>query len=404
MPCTPFLRILALAAASPLSRPAAAARSRPRRGTCASSTRAAASARSTCSPTTTRSSPGSRPLTASGYADLKNEHLFARRAPERQRRHAGDDEHRPPRKQHQTVVAYTSGGTTAATVLSDEEGDPGSGKAKLRVFNTAAADAGNVDVYLISAACSTLATSAAAPVASNVSGLQDAYTEVASGGDGLPRLRDRRATRPTCGSSIPSLVSQRKADRHAHPRARRRRRAAERIVLDQQGAATQALNASARVRVAASVAPARAGQRRRQRHDVAAGLTAPDVGGVRHGARRRISVKVERHVGDAGAPLTAAPGADVTLLLTGSTPTVTLLADDNTASTSSAKPVKLRLVNGLNGTTGVGDAHAQQRRRRQRRRTRASPPATRRWRRAPGSPGSRRRPASCSTTSTRRPR
>ena len=40
---------------------------------------------------------------------------------------------------HQTVVAYNSGGTMAATILDDEEGDPGRGKAKFRVFNTATA-------------------------------------------------------------------------------------------------------------------------------------------------------------------------------------------------------------------------------------------------------------------------
>ena len=51
------------------------------------------------------------------------------------------------------------------------------------------------------------------------------------------------------------------------------------------------------------------------------------------------------------APLTAAPGADVTVLLTGPTPTATLPADDNTPSSSTARPVKIRLVNGLNGMT-----------------------------------------------------
>src|SRR5689334_18022243 len=36
---------------------------------------------------------------------------------------------------HQTVVAYNSGGTLAVSILTDEEGDPGRGKAKFRVFN-----------------------------------------------------------------------------------------------------------------------------------------------------------------------------------------------------------------------------------------------------------------------------
>src|SRR6185295_4853465 len=64
---------------------------------------------------------------------------------------------------HQSLVAYNSGGTMAATILDDEEGDPGRGKAKFRVFNRATADADKVDVFLITAACSTLDTSAAAP-------------------------------------------------------------------------------------------------------------------------------------------------------------------------------------------------------------------------------------------------
>ena len=47
-------------------------------------------------------------------------------------------------------------------------------------------------------------------------------------------------------------------------------------------------------------------------------------------------------------------GGDYTLMLTGTeaAPVATLITDDNTPSTSTANPVKLRLVNGLNGVTG----------------------------------------------------
>ena len=72
---------------------------------------------------------------------------------------------------HQTVVAYNSGGTLAATILDDEEGNPSSGKAKFRVFNTATASDDQVDVYLITTDCSSLASSPAAPIATSVSGL-----------------------------------------------------------------------------------------------------------------------------------------------------------------------------------------------------------------------------------------
>jgi hypothetical protein len=84
---------------------------------------------------------------------------------------------------------------------------------------------------------------------------------------------------------------------------------------------------------------------------IAAGLAAPSVGPYMLVPAGPIAVNVNGAAVTPVAPLTAAPGADVTVLLTGSTPTVTLVPDDNTPSASTAKPVKLRLVNGLNGTT-----------------------------------------------------
>ena len=69
-----------------------------------------------------------------------------------------------------------------------------------------------------------------------------------------------------------------------------------------------------------------------------------------------VTVKVNGNDVTPAAPPTASPGADVTVLLTGSTPTATLLADDNTPSSSAARPVKIRLVNGLNGAPSTAVA------------------------------------------------
>ena len=84
------------------------------------------------------------PLTASGYANLKQDSysLDLRQGATTLLTTTTT----LSRKKHQTVVAYSNNGTLAASVLDDEEGEPGSGKAKFRVFNTAAAD--KVDVYL----------------------------------------------------------------------------------------------------------------------------------------------------------------------------------------------------------------------------------------------------------------
>ena len=62
------------------------------------------------------------------------------------------------RQQRYTIVAYTSAGSASTAWFTDEESAPRSGAAKLRVFHTAAADAGSVDVYLLGSACSGLAS------------------------------------------------------------------------------------------------------------------------------------------------------------------------------------------------------------------------------------------------------
>ena len=248
---------------------------------------------------------------------------------------------------HQTVVAYNSGGTTAATILDDEEGDPGRGKAKFRVFNTATADP--LDVYLVTAACSSLDASAAAPTASNVSGLQSAYTELASSATAYHLCVTSAGDKSDVRLEIPSFVLSEKRIVTVILARGAGGSLLNAIVLDQQGAATQALNTSARARVATSVATAV--DVKVNGTDIAAGLPAPNVGPYILVPAGPVTVQVNGHDVVPIAPLTAAPGADVTVLLTGSAPTTTLLADDNTPSSSSARPVKMRLVNGLNGTT-----------------------------------------------------
>jgi len=250
---------------------------------------------------------------------------------------------------HQTVVAYNNGGTVAATILDDEESDPGRNKAKFRVFNTATAAADQVDVYLIAAACSTLDGSAAAPTATGVSGLQTAYTELASGTEFhlcVTSAGDKSDVR----LEIPSFVL---TDKRIVTVILARGAGGyllNAIVLDQQGAATQALNVSARARVVTNAtSPVTVNV---NGIDLAVGLSSPNVGQYVLVPTGPVTVQVNGHVVVPVTPLTASPGADMTVLLTGSAPTMTLLPDDNTPSSSTTRPVKLRLVNGLNGTTG----------------------------------------------------
>jgi hypothetical protein len=299
---------------------------------------------------------GVAPFTASGYEDLKADTYSL------DVRQSGTPgtlvtvSTTLPKKDHQTVVAYTSGGTTAATVLSDEEGDPRSGKAKLRVFHTAAADAGNVDIYLVAGACSDLATSAAAPVASNVSGLQTAYTELASSATAYHVCVTTAGDKSDLRLELPSLVLGEKRIVTLILARGAGGFLLNAMVVDQQGAAAQALNTLARARVATSASlPVTVDV---NGTTIASGLTAPNVGPYVTVPAGADTVEVN------GSPVTPAattpdsartapPGADITVLLTGSTPTLNILPDDNTASVSTAKPAKIRLVNGLNGTSGT---------------------------------------------------
>lgn len=255
------------------------------------------------------------------------------------------------KQKHSTIVAYTTGGTLTTTYLSDEEGAPSSGTAKLRVFHTDASDAGNVDVYLIDSACSGLNTVSAAATASAVSGLQAVYTEIAAAAGGTSYhvcvtaagdKSDLRLDIPAAtftNQQVTTLILTRTPGGvllHG-------------LLLDQQGALTKGLNNSARVRFAVSTS--NIGTIATTVNGVSLGL--PGVSGaigpytpVPAGA---LSVKINAAAATVSAPALA--GADYTLLVTGpvNAPVATLIADDNTVSTSTVRPVKLRLLNGLNG-------------------------------------------------------
>ncbi len=256
------------------------------------------------------------------------------------------------KKDHQTVVAYTSGGTLTTAVLSDQEGDPSGGNAKVRVFNTATVEIGAVDVYLV-ADCASLATSGAAAFAANVSGLQSGYTQITASATPVHVCVTAPGDKTDLRLDIPSLTL---SDKRIVTIILVRTGGGfllNGLLLDQQSALTTALNALARVRVAASLSPAVPISVDVNSTAVAAGLTTPNVGPYQVVSAGTLAIKINGVAYTPATPLTAAAGSDVTLLLTGSTPTVTLLNDDNTVSTSTTRPVKLRLVNGLNGTTGA---------------------------------------------------
>ncbi len=257
------------------------------------------------------------------------------------------------KKDHATLVAYTSGGTLTATVLSDQEGAPGKGNGKLRVFNTASTEAGAVDVYLTSAACSNLAGSTTAAVANSVAGLQSAYSEIAAA-NAVHVCVTATGDKSDVRLDIPSFTL---ADQQITTLILARGAGGvllNGLRLDQQGALTKTLNASARVRVVASLSSAGLVSATVNGTAVTVGFASPAVGPYKLIGAGTLTVVVNG-VDVPVTASTAAAGADLTLLVTGTAtaPVAFAINDDNTASTSPSRPVRIRLVNGLNGVTGV---------------------------------------------------
>lgn len=260
---------------------------------------------------------------------------------------------------HYAIVAYSNGGTPTLAMIDEEEDEPdGGSSAKLRFFHTAATDSGNVDIYLLALAtpCSSLVGNPATPIATGVSGLQTSFTTI----DPSPEEGYRLCVTAASDKADVRLDTTLVVRNHKVVTVILSRTSGvllNALVLEQQGDLTQALNTSARVRLAVGVA--------------AGSTVTASVGAVSLGLASvprtitsyklvpagNVTPSVAIDATDvSGAPVTLVGGADYTLLVAGSilASTVTLIPDNNSLSTNTAKPAKVRLVNGTNGAkTGV---------------------------------------------------
>jgi hypothetical protein len=248
-----------------------------------------------------------------------------------------------------SLVVGSSGNIYSTSLLTENEGTPSS-DAKFRVYNAAPADLGSVDVYLRQSACTALS----GPNASAVTAIS-AYTTVSAGvnyhvcvtGQGDPS--DLRLDVPVSAfgnEQVVTLVLARG----------RGGKLADGLLVVQRGGVTPALNPSARVRLVADATAGLAASASVNGTSLGSGFTTPAIGGyvLVNAGPLDVSATIG---GTTTSPVPAAAaqgGGDYTLLITGTAaaPVATLITDDNTPSTSSDKPVKLRLVNGLNGVTG----------------------------------------------------
>jgi hypothetical protein len=262
---------------------------------------------------------------------------------------------------HYTLVAYLTGNALQTTYLTDEETSPGSGNAKLRIFNAASSEAGALDVYLTANDCSALTITDTA-LATNVTTLQTSFSQVtaASAGTDWHVCVTATGDKSSLLLDIPKLTLK---DQEIATLILTRTAGGVLLnasVLDQQGALTPYSNSIARLRVVADAASGGLVSATVNNVSLFADTPSPAIGNYMTIPAGALTTTIS--IGDVainGVTLPAATaGADYTLLIAGTVgaPSATLIQDDNTPSTSTSLPVKVRVINGVNGITGTVSA------------------------------------------------
>lgn len=255
---------------------------------------------------------------------------------------------------HYTLLAYESGGAVRTAVLNEDFAAPATGSAQIRIYN-AALDAGRLDVY-ITDPTTDLAT-VATPTTGFTTTTANSATALITYSPGTYRVRVTAAgNKADLRADIPAVViaSQQVAIVVLTPSAGGALINGATVI--QQGAYTAARNTNTRVRLAAAVSGnATVAAAASNGAVIDAGSVAPafGYGYVLVPAASTLSVTVN------GAPVTVSAGtlkvgADATLLVYGDPGAATAkLLDDDNRLPSDATTTKLRLINGVTGSTGT---------------------------------------------------
>jgi len=258
---------------------------------------------------------------------------------------------------HFTIVGYVDAGTLKTQMLADDADKPASGYASLRIFNAAPAVAASIDVYVTTTACASL-TSADTPVATAVTGLQDGYASVvaATSGSSWHVCVTGTGDRTDLRLDIPALTLTSQQIATLIVTKSSGGVLMNGLLLNQQGTLTSYANASARVRLVADAASGGVVSASANGTTLGDSDVSPTVSAWRTVSAGDLSLTLSIDgIAVTKTGLTAAAGGDYTLLVAGSAaaPTINLLADDDSAPTSSSLPVRMKLVNGLNGSTAA---------------------------------------------------
>ncbi len=257
---------------------------------------------------------------------------------------------------HYSLIVYENGGTAPSQqFISDDEPAPTGDNAKFRVLNAASSQVASVDVYLTTNACGSLQPNDVA-VASAVTTLQDAFVEVAAA-TGAGKLYNVCATstgnKQDVRLSVPSVAF---IDGQVNTLVLTTTTGGvllNGLMVVQQGSVNAFVNTSARMRLVADAALGAPVTAVANGTTLASAPTSPNIGTTYQTVTSGTLTLVATIGGTTIAvpTPTITPGLDYTLMITGTAadPGVFLIPDDNTLSTDENNPVKIRLVNGVNG-------------------------------------------------------
>jgi hypothetical protein len=247
------------------------------------------------------------------------------------------------RDYHYLAVAWGREGNVSLTFLGEEEDEPSSGQAKVRVFNTAT-DAGSVDVYISD---STSALSSISPDVSNVdTGKVSGFSTV---NRGTYRLRVTAAgDKDDLRLDTDSIVIGDKARITIIVQSGAGGVLTHSLIVSQQSELTVRKNASARVRSASSISSSGVVSTKVANVTVSNSLTSPSVGAyflVPAGAQKT-DITINGGV-TTSSTFSFVAGGDYTIMSYGAVanPKQSFIVDDNRVPLTSGK-AKIRLIHG----------------------------------------------------------
>jgi len=255
---------------------------------------------------------------------------------------------------HYTLLAYESGGVVKTLMLTEDVATPTTGVATLRIYD-AAVDAGAVDVYITTGACTSANLSSLSPTTSFASATAPQAVSLTQGAGTYNVCVTGSGSKTDLRMSLPiTVVSQQVMTVLMTP-------ASGGVLMNgssliQQGAYSAVRNTNTRVRLAAAVSGgASVSASASDGTVIDSGSVAPAFGFYTLvPASSTLNVSVAGQTVAVAAPATLPAGGDVTLLVYGNpgSASASLIVDDNRLP-SVATATKLRLINGVTGNVGT---------------------------------------------------